>query len=322
MKKTQFVSELCEGEKVDDLFSVKYKKPPREYSKGYMFEVRVTDRTGEINLKYWGSRNRSSVQNVYDPIAPGEVVRVRGRVSEYRDTLEIAVSDNGEDGIQPVDRSAYNIRDFLGSTEKDVDQMMSKLFSRIRQVENEHLSKLLMEFFADDDFVKRFKNAPASMHLHCNWLGGLLEHTLNVVNICDFLYGLHEKMDRDLLITGAILHDIGKLEEYTLSTNIDVSIDGMLRGHLVIGAEMVNRKCDELQGFPELLKMKLAHIILSSHGQTDYGAVKEPQFPEALAVSQADNVEAKLEQYISKKEDARTEDPWIYDKRLGHIFLL
>lgn len=307
---------------MDDLFSVKFKKPPREYAKGYMFEVRVADRSGEMTLKYWGTPDLDGVTRVYHSFGHGDVIRVRGRISSFRDVLEIAVSGEETEAIVPVPAEAYDIRDFVGVSGKDIDQMMSRLNSFIRKVEEPHLRKLLQHFFADEAFVERFKAAPASMHLHCNWIGGLLEHTLNVVETSDFLADRHKEMERDLLITGAILHDIGKLEEYVVSTNIDVSVDGMLRGHIIIGAEMVVRACDSIDGFPEVLKLKLAHMVLSSHGRIEQGAAKEPQFAEAVAIAFADDMDAKLEQYIRAKEEARTEDLWIWDRRLKHVFLL
>lgn len=320
MSKRQFLKDLRDGEEVDDYFSVKYKKPPREYSKGYMFEVRVADRSGEMNLKYWGPADLSAVEELYRGFDMGDVIHVRGRVSVYRDQPEIAVDGHGV--IQPAETSEYDIRDFVPECERDVDEMMRKLFSFIKEVNEPHLSSLLYSFFSDEGFVEKFRAAPASMHLHSNSIGGLVEHTLNVVEICDFLCKIKPGLDRDLLLTGAILHDIGKIEEYVVTTSIDVSVDGMLRGHLVIGAEMVTRMCDLIEGFPELLKIKVAHMVLSSHGRQEFGSPKKPQFPEAVALYYADEIDSKLEQYISKKENARTEDPWIYDRRLEHIFLL
>lgn len=320
MTKRQFLKDLRDGEEVDDYFSVKYKKPPREYSKGYMFELRISDRSGEMNMKYWGSGDLSTVEELYRTFDTGDVIRVRGRVSIYRDQLEIAVDDHGI--IRRADTAEYDIRDFVPECEGDIDEMMQRLFSFIKKVSDPHLSSLLYRFFSDEGFVKRFRAAPASMHLHSNTIGGLVEHTLNVVEICDFLCRLKPELDRDLLLTGAILHDIGKIDEYSVTTSIDVSVDGMLRGHVIIGAEMVTRMCDKIEGFPELLKIKVAHMVLSSHGRQEFGSPKKPQFPEAVALYYADEIDSKLEQYISKKKNARTEDPWIYDKKLEHIFLL
>jgi 3'-5' exoribonuclease len=319
--KTQFVKDLKDGDEVDSLFSVKFRKPPRQYAKGLMFEARLADRTGEISAKYWGGNKEAEVRKAYEAFDSDQVVRVKGSASSYRDVLEISVRPDMGGSIVRVPQGAYDLGDFVERSDHDLDQLMGDLNRHIGKIKNQHLRQLLAFFFADEGFVNRFKVAPASMQLHCNWVGGLAEHTLNVVEICDFLAKRYPKLDHDLLVTGALLHDIGKLDEYEVSTNIDVSVDGMLLGHIVIGAEMVSKACDSVPQMPKNLRLKVVHLILASHGELEYGAVKRPQFPEAVALHIADNADAKLEQYITAKEEARTEDPWIYDKRLGHIFL-
>lgn len=319
--KKQFIKDLKEGDRVESLFSVKFKKPPKPYSKGHVFEVRLADRTGEMTAKFWGTKEEAAVRDLYQKFDSDDVVRVKGLVTSYRDTLEIGISQDKEGILEKVPKGAYDIADFVAQATRDVDQMMSSLNAAIRKVQNKHLQSLLAQFFADEAFVSRFKAAPASMWLHCNWVGGLVEHTLNVVQFCEFLGKQYPKLDRDLLITGALLHDVGKVEEYDVSTNIDVSEDGMLRGHVVIGAEMVSRACERVEGMPNNLRLKVAHLVLASHGQPEFGSPKKPQFPEAVAVHLADDADAKLEQYIAAKEGAQTEDPWTYNKRLGHIYL-
>ncbi|MEM0448293.1 MAG: HD domain-containing protein [Methanomassiliicoccales archaeon] len=319
--KRQFVRDLKVGEDVDSLFSVKFKKPPKPYSKGSVFEVRLADRTGEMTAKYWGSKDEEAVKSVYNSFDSNDVVRVRGSVSSYKETVEISISPDKGGTVEKVPKGDYRLTDFVASSSRDVDQMMTSLNSAVRRVQNRHLQLLLASFFGDESFVQRFKSAPASMWMHCNWMGGLVEHTLNVLEICEFLAKRYPKLDRDLLIAGALLHDIGKVEEYEVTTNIDVSEDGMLRGHVTIGAEMVSRACDRIEGMPKNLKLKVVHMVLASHAEPEYGSPKRPQFPEALAVHIADEADAKLEQYISAKENAQTEDPWIYDRRLGHIYL-
>ena len=321
MKKSQFIQDLKEGEEVDSLFSVKFKKPPKAYTKGFVFEVRLADRTGEMTAKYWGPKDEASVRSLYQSFESDDVVRVRGMVSSYREALEIGISPDKKGLLEKVPKGGFDITDFVARASRDVEQMMSQLNSYVRKVQNKHLQALLAHFFSDEEFVARFKAAPASMWLHCNWVGGLVEHTLNVVQICEFLAKQYPKLDRDLLLTGALLHDVGKLEEYEVSTNIDVSEDGMLRGHIIIGAEMVSRACEKVEGMPKNLRLKVVHLVLSSHGQPEFGSPKKPQFPEAVAVHFADDADAKLEQYIAAKQGAETEDPWVYNKRLGHIYL-
>jgi 3'-5' exoribonuclease len=319
--KRQFVRNVVLGDEIDDVFSVKYKKPPRRYANGLMFEVRIADRTGEINVKFWGPADEVSVRKIYEAFKAGDVVRVKGQVIVYRDLMEISVNADGGGYVKPVSASEYRYEDFVGSSEKDLDQMMTQLNSYVKCVDNPHLQKLLSSFFSDEEFVDKFKRAPASISIHANWIGGLMEHTLNVTSLCDFLSKRYPKLDKDLLLTGAILHDIGKVIEYLVTTNIDESVDGMLRGHLVAGAEMITKACEKIPDFPENLKLKMAHMLLSHHGKPEQGSPKKPQFPEAAVVSLADDMDAQIEQYVRTKEEAQTDDLWIYNKRLGPIYL-
>lgn len=319
--KRQFVRSLVLGDEVDDLFSVKYKKPPRKYTNGFMFEVRVADRTGDITVKFWGPADEAAVRRIYDVFKDGDIVRVRGQVNTYRDVLEISVNAESGGLVRPVQASEYRFDDFVASSKKNPDMMMTQLNSLVKKVEDSHMQTLLSAFFSDDEFVEKFKRAPASITIHANWIGGLLEHTLNVANVCDFLAGAYPKLDRDLLLTGAILHDIGKVIEYTVTTNIDESTDGMLRGHIVAGAEMVSRTCEKIPDFPDNLRLKMIHIMLSHHGKPEQGSPKRPQFPEAATVNLADEMDAQIEQYVRAKEEAQTDDQWTYTKRLGLIYL-
>jgi 3'-5' exoribonuclease len=212
------------------------------------------------------------------------------------------------------------LTDFVDVSDNDLSAMRHEIIQSISSVQNDHLHQLLERIFVDE-FTDQFMKAPASMWLHCNWVGGLAEHTLNVMHICEFLSISYPELDRDLLVTGALLHDVGKVLEYDVTTSIDVSEEGMLRGHIVIGAEIVSRVCDLIEGMPDSLRLKIIHMVLSSHGELEFGSPKKPQFPEAVALNFADNIDSKLEQYIAAKGRANTEDPWIYDKKLGHIYL-
>jgi 3'-5' exoribonuclease len=317
----QFVKDLKQGDSVESLFAVKFRKPPKRYAHGHMFEIRVSDMTDEITAKYWGDDDLDSVQKLYDSFSKGDVVLLNGTVNEYRGTLEIAISKSAGDTVEVSAKEDYDMADFVARTPKDIAKMTEKFGEIIGSVSNPHLKALLDSFFKDDDFLKEFSLTPASMHYHQNYIGGLLEHTLNVAEICVTFAGLYPELDRDLLIAGAVLHDIGKMREFEVTTSIDITEEGMLRGHLIIGEEMVRERMKLIEDFPEVLGNKISHIVLSHHGKKDYGSPKEPQFPEALAVNHADESDAKIDLFIRMKEEARTEDPWIWTKRTGHIYL-
>lgn len=320
IRKVKFIRDMAVGDAVKDVFAVKYKKPPREYANGYVFEVRLSDITGEITAKYWGDRNLALVKKLYDSFSSDDVIYVTGTVKEFMNRPEISMGKTTRDMI--VRRTDYDILDFINKSEQDAGKMMGGLRAIIDTVGNPHLAALLDAFFVQDGvFVEKFMSSPGSMARHQNWISGLLEHTLNVALLCDSICRVHPKLDRDLTIAGAMLHDIGKTREYRLTTSIDISAEGMLLGHIVMGSEMVREKMNSIQGFPEELKLKILHMVLGHHGALEHGSPKRPQFPEAIAVFFADDTDAKLAHYIKLKEDARTEDPWIYNKDIGHIYL-
>ncbi|PJB21018.1 MAG: hypothetical protein CO114_07600, partial [Euryarchaeota archaeon CG_4_9_14_3_um_filter_38_12] len=248
-----------------------------------------------------------------------DVIRVTGTANEYMGRLEIGISKTDRDILEKTDE--YDVTDFVASSERDIDEMMNELTGTAESIKNAHLKTLLEKMLKDEKFIDRFKKSPASMMYHQNCVGGLLEHTLNVVKICETLCEIYPVLDRDLLIAGALLHDVGKVFELEVSTVIDVSEDGMLRGHIIIGEEFVNERIKKIIDFPETLKLKLLHMILSHHGEKRFGAPKEPQLPEAVALHYADYCDAKVDLFLKAKSEAKTEDKWIWDKKLGHVYL-
>lgn len=317
--KKQFIKDLKSGDRVDSVFGVKFKKPVRNYVNGYMFEVRAADKTGEITAKYWGDNDENSVQKLYDDFQKSDVIHVAGTANEYMGRLEIGISKTDGDIVEKTDE--YDVTDFVASSERDIDEMMNTLKNTVKSVKNPHLKTLLETLLKDEKFVNRFKKSPASMMYHQNCIGGLLEHTLHVVKICETLCGIYIGLDRDLLVTSAVLHDVGKVFELEVSTVIDVSEDGMLRGHVLIGEEFVNERIKKIIDFPETLRLKLLHMILSHHGEKRFGAPKEPQLPEGIALHYADYCDAKVDLFLKVKSEAKTEDKWIWDKKLGHVYL-
>ena len=201
--------------------------------------------------------------------------------------------------------------------------MLAEVKAILVTVKNKNLSRLMGLFIEDKEFMDLFSKTPAAMEYHQNYVGGLLEHTLNVMKISDNLCGLYPELDRDLVICGAFLHDIGKMSELEFSgTLIDVSHEGMLIGHTVIGHDMVSKRIAKLDDFPETLKLKLLHIVLSHNGHKEYGSPKVPQLPEAVAVYHADDCDAKVDIFLRLKREANTDDSWIWDRKIkGHVYL-
>ncbi len=317
-KKQKTLNELKANEQVKDLFAVRFKKPVQETKRGtYYFSLKVQDSLGDMMLKYWGGEDKAKVEELYNLIKNDSVVYVEGAVNEYNGKLELSVNEGGIKLLKPEE---YELSDFVRASGKDAEEMFAELKKHIDSVENAGLKKVLGSFFDDDDFVGRFKSSPGAMYKHHGWVSGLLEHTLSVVNICTDLAKYH-KLDRDLLVAGAVLHDIGKIEEFETTSLIKVTDRGNLLGHITLGVQMLSHKLDGGE-IPEILKDKLLHILISHHGCLEYGCPKLPSFPEAFIIAKADELDALAMQMIDYKENAETEDNFVYSKDFGtNIYL-
>lgn len=316
LMKNQFINQLSLGDGVDTLFSIKYKYNILEHKNGFMFLIGLSDRTGDIDAIYWGT-DRITTQNIHEMLKEGAIVHVIGTVGEYRNKLKIDIKE-GKISIG----HEYNIEDFILETKEDVDAMLLYISNIEHSLKDKYLKKLLNDFLNDVQFLSNFKTAPAALHYHHAYSGGLLEHSINVVKICETLHSLYpKKLNKDLVMVGAVLHDIGKITEYKTTTNIKITEKGMLIGHITLGVEMILDKIDKISNFPDLTKNKLVHILLSHHGKKEYGSPVEPSFPEAVAVYYADEADSKIKQYVELTDKANgNKDFHIYDSKLGYVF--
>ncbi|OPY33282.1 MAG: Dihydroneopterin 2',3'-cyclic phosphate phosphodiesterase [Methanomassiliicoccales archaeon PtaU1.Bin124] len=321
MEEKRFVRDLVEGEKVSAAFYVSFKRPIQTYAKGFWFELRVGDRTGELPAKYWGGRNEEAVQMIFDSIRDGDIVLVSGTVQKYRDRLEISANPEEKQGVKKLKPGEYDLSHFVAVTDKNIPEMYCRLLEWVGSIQDPYLSKLLCNLFQDDGFAQRFQKCPAAIKHHGNVVGGLLEHTLATLDICHSMQSIYSELDRDLMVAGALLHDIGKVEEYEVSTRISASDPGRLMGHIFLGAEMVRKQIASIEGFPDTLAWKLTHTILSSHGAMEYGSPVVPMFPEALAISLADEAEARMDKMLRLMRTTRTEDDWTYCEDVGSVYL-
>jgi 3'-5' exoribonuclease len=318
----QFLKDLKPGDAVDSVFAVKYRHAIRQSQStgSFFFESGLSDKSGEMKLKYWGGRGKNAVEKVFSSFKEDEVVRVSGYVREYDGELSINV--NEKDGLLEK-TTEFNYRDFIAETPKNIEEMLSRLQEMVYSVQNPFLKKLLESFFNDAHFMAEFKHAPAAMYYHHAYIGGLLEHSLDVAELCLALQKIHTELDKDLLIAGALLHDVGKIREFKVGgTTIKITEEGMLRGHLVIGEEIVLKKIDAIGGFPYELKIKVAHLLLSHHGSNEFGSPQEPAFPEAIAVYYADECDSKVFQFIDIRATTDSQDFHVYAKRFGRQLYL
>ena len=213
-----------------------------------------------------------------------------GDVTSFQGALQLNVKR-----VKKMSETDVNPSDYLPVSEYNIEEMYQKLLAYIAQMKHPYLKQLAESFFADADFAKRFQFHSAAKSVHHGFVGGLVEHTLHVTQICDFFSKLYPMLNRDLLLTAAMFHDIGKLTELSTFPANDYTDDGQLLGHIMIGAMEVQKHIDEIEGFPKRTASELIHCILAHHGELEYGSPKKPALAEAIALSFADNSDAKLE---------------------------
>ena len=285
MVKHQFVEHLKEGDRFDDLFLVKsVRQAETKAGKPYLV-VTVMDRTGEIGGPVW-----EDVERYAKVCLPGEVVRLVGSVRSFQNMTQLKIDDAQKAASDEIDLAF-----FLPCTKRDRKEMALELQKIVHSIEDPFVRKLLLKFFKKGKLWKKFQDAPAAKGIHHAYIGGLMEHTLSVVQIADQLSTHYQGIDRSLLLAGAILHDIGKLEELQVQRGVvDYTNRGRLKGHLVIGSEMVGEIAAELDGFPEDRLEQIQHLILSHHGRQEFGSPTVPMTVEAFLLSFLDDLDAKM----------------------------
>lgn len=317
-KKKNLISELKSGQIVDDIFVVKIKKGVSKYKNGFSFLLLLSDQSGStIEYKYWGPDDEQKVNKLYDSIPSDSVIKVQGKVSEYMGKLQLIANDPIV--IQVLKEEEYDSEQFIMPPKRDVEEMYGRLKKTIDSVDNDSLKGFLNRVF--DEIGDDFKKHPGAISIHHNWRGGLLQHTMEVLEYCLLSKRLFPELDRDLLIAGALLHDVGKLEEIETTTRIKGTDRGQLIGHLQFSLIFIEKRMDPME---ENLKNKLMHMIVSHHGKLEYGSPKEPMIPEALALYYADEMSAKIAEMTEfVKESAKhTEDSFMFHKRSGRNMLV
>ncbi len=301
---------------------MKIKKTMSSYAKGFFFQLLLSDNSGKtLDYRYWGSQDEKKIRELYNSIKPDSVVHVQGKVSVYNKKLQLATNEPFI--IEPLKEDEYDKADFIKSARKNMDDMYSELKAAIDDVKNPDIKKLLENIFNEPAMEAKFKTHPGAIEIHHNWIGGLLEHTLEVLKYSLLSFDLFPVLDKDLLIAGALLHDIGKLDELEVTSRIKGSDSGQLIGHIVLSSIFVSNKMDKI-GLDKKLKNKLLHIIVSHHGKTEYGSPKQPMFPEAVVVYYADEMSSKIAEITEfvKNSIEDTEDNFMYHRRKQHNIYL
>lgn len=302
----KYIQEMHEGDRIIGHYLCKDKQKMTSKAGKNYFNVTLQDKTGILNGKIW------DLNSQIDDFNKNQVIKIDAQITSFQGDLQanisrLRVSQDGE----------YQISDYMKQTQKDVDQLYQRILAMIDVISNEHLSVLLKSFFVDDPvFKRRFMEHPAAKNVHHNYMGGLIEHVSSVTEIAAFLAGQYEGVDLDLVIAGALLHDIGKMEELQSMPSAEYTDAGQLLGHIMIGYATVRERIHLIDGFPKLLEEKLLHIIISHHGELEYGSPKVPVTREAMIVHYADNIDAKMKLFEAAIEEDRTEGHWTAFNRL------
>ena len=307
----RYVKDLRDGNNISGIYYCK-QKISTETKNGKPYDsIILQDKTGSLDCKVW------------EPYSPGireyesgDYIEVYGDIITYNGAKQAKLSK-----IRKADEGEYSPQDYFPVSSKNIDDMFSQIVDYINSVSNPFLKKLLEDFFVSDEkLAYRFKNASAAKTVHHGFIGGLLEHTLSVTNLCDFYAKAYPLLNRDLLITAALLHDIGKTVEISAFPENDYTDEGQLLGHIVMGSEMIGERAAKIEGFPVKLKNELKHCILAHHGEYEYGSPKKPALMEAVALNFADNTDAKLEN-ITELFNANDSKGWLgFNKFLDSNF--
>lgn len=280
----RYIAELREGEMLSETYLCKVKQTQKTKAGKSYYSLILQDKTGTLDAKVW------DLSAGIDHFESMDYIHIDGQVTSFQNSLQLNVKR-----IRKSQEGEYDPSDFMPITDKNIEEMYRSLLEYIERMENPYVKKLAESFFKDDkEFAKRFKKHSAAKSVHHGFIGGLLEHTLSVVNLCNYLADNYA-VNRDILIACAMFHDIGKLEELSSFPENDYTDQGQLLGHIIIGSQQVAARIATIPGFPKKLEAEIIHCILAHHGELEYGSPKKPATMEALALSYADNTDAKLQ---------------------------
>jgi len=310
--KSIYIKDIRPGDKILDSFLVAEKNLAFSQKGSPYLNLRLKDRTGEVEGKIWENADEWDKQ-----FKKGDVIQVQSRAVSFKNTLQLSIHD-----VEKLDESDINPADFFPSARRDIEEMFTKLMSYVEEMETPYLKSLLESFFRDEAIATLFKKAPAAKTFHHVYIGGLLEHTLSVVRLLEQVADHYNGIDRDMLITGGLLHDIGKIYEFSYDRIIDYSDEGRLVGHIVIGVEMLDKKIATINDFPDLAAMELRHLLLSHHGTQEFGSPKRPKTMEALIVHYIDDLDAKVNAFQGYIDESPDDDSkWTPFHRLFERFI-
>ena len=289
------IADLEPGRRVECLALVVRKELRQGGRAGCFLDLTLCDASGRVAAKVW--ENAAAVAEGFEI---GDVVKVVGTAETYRNELQLRL-----ERVNALPPDEADPSQFLPRSRQDLRKLEGRLAEVAKSIQNPHLRELLLGFFRDPDFSKRFRTAPGAKTIHHAYIGGLVEHTAEVVALCERVAEIFPELDRDLLLAAAILHDLGKMDELSWQTAFEYTDQGNLLGHLVLGEHLVLARANEIEGFPEELKLRLSHMILSHHGTAEFGSPKAPATAEAIALHHAEDLDAKVNMFLEHIRPAR-----------------
>ena len=282
----RYLNELHEGDRISGIYLCKQKQSAMTKNGKPYENIILQDKTGVLDGKIWDPNSLG-----IDDFDALDYIDVVGDVTSFAGAMQLNIKR-----VRKAAEDEYDPADYLPVSENSTDDMYSQLKAFINSVQNTYLSALLKKLFIEDEeFIKAFEGHSAAKTVHHGFIGGLMEHTLGVTRLCGYMSKAYPVINRDLLITASLLHDIGKTKELSSFPLNDYTDEGQLLGHIYIGAQMIHDLAGRIPEFPEVLKNELIHCILAHHGELEYGSPKKPALVEAVALNLADNTDARME---------------------------
>ncbi len=285
---------------------------PKKTGEPYL-ALTLGDRSGQLEAKMW-----DNVEEVLNAFEQDDFLKIKGLVNKYKNRFQLTIHK-----LRKLGDSEIEFSDYLPKTTRNIDELWQTLTDFVASFQNPHLKALVQAFMSDPEIAAAYRNAPAAKTLHHAYIGGLLDHVVSLCRSCDLICGNYTQVNRDLLLTGAFLHDIGKIHELAYNRSFSYTTRGQLLGHMVIELEMLQAKLALVPDFPPELKTLLEHLIISHHGEYEFGSPKLPMFPEALLLHYMDDLDSKMEAMRAHFErEADLESPWTsYNASLGRPLL-
>ena len=302
----KYIKDLHEGETIRSIYLCKGKRSAETRNGKPYDNLLLQDKTGTLDGKIWDPNSQGIAD--YDE---KDFIEVVGDVITYNNNLQLNIKQ-----LRIASEGDYNPADYMPTSEKSVDMMYEELLTYIRGISNEYLRRAVEYYFVNDEaFIKKFKGHSGAKTVHHGFAGGLLEHTLSVVHLCEYFAGAYDIINKDLLIASAVCHDIGKTKELSSFPDNDYTDEGQLIGHIVIGVEMLSDAIRTIPDFPEVLANEWKHCIIAHHGELEFGSPKKPALAEAMALNLADNADAKMQTLKEIFKDKKGTD-WLGYNRL------